>query len=113
MFLVDIRVLFVYNGAMKSADKKKEKCGAFDVIIFTNASAAGLYFIYNRQVKMKPTIEHKTTLHVFIIHGMNRKFNQVPGLISIFVWLNMKKIATKIHKETQREVAKKNRRKHD
>ncbi len=75
MFRVDIRILFVYNGAMKSVDKKKEKCGAFEVITFTNTSITGLYFIYNRQVKMRPTIEHKTTLHGFIIHGMNPKFN--------------------------------------
>jgi hypothetical protein len=92
MFLVNICVLFIYNGTMKSVNMKKEKCGAFDVIVFTNTSITGLYFIYNRQVKMRPTIEHKTTLHGFIIHGMNQKFNQFFGLISIFVWPNMKKI---------------------
>jgi hypothetical protein len=75
MFWVDIRILFVYNGVMKSANEKKEKSGAFDVFVFTNTSITGLYFIYNRQVKMRPTIEHKTTLHGFIIHGMNQKFN--------------------------------------
>ncbi len=56
-------------------NKKKEKIGAFDVFVFANSANKGLHFIYRRQMEMKPTKEHKTTLHVFIIHGMNQKFN--------------------------------------
>jgi hypothetical protein len=65
----------VYKGAMKSLNNEKEKIGAFDVFVFTNRYIKDFCFIYCRRMEMKPTKEHKTTLHVFIIHGMNQKFN--------------------------------------
>ena len=75
MYKVDIYILFVYKGAMKSLNKKKEMIGAFDVFVLTSSSIKGLRFIYRRQMEMKPTKEHKKILHVLIIHGMVQKFN--------------------------------------
>jgi hypothetical protein len=101
--MVDICVLFVYKGVMKSINKQKEKIGAFDVFVFTNSANKVLYFIHYRRIEMKPTKEHKTILHVFIIHGMVQKFNRRSSLMSTVIWPNKKNIATKIHKETQRK----------
>jgi hypothetical protein len=81
IFLVDICVLFVYKGPMKSMNKQKEKIGAFDVFVFANSAIKGLLFIYYRRMEMKTTKEHKTILHVFIIHGMIQKFNHRSNLI--------------------------------
>ena len=103
IFKVDICVLFVYKEAMKSLKKKKEKIGAFGVFDFTNRTIKGLHSICYRRMEMKPTKEHKTTLHVFIIHGMNQKFNHLLVLMSIIVLPHIKKIAAKIHKEAQRK----------
>jgi len=88
---------------MKSSIKEKDNNGAIDAGIFANSAIKGLPFICCRLMEMKTTKEHKTILHVLIIHGMNQKFNHLSNIKSTDVWSNMKKIATKIHKETQRK----------
>jgi hypothetical protein len=75
MFKIDIYILFVYKGAMKSLNKEKEMIGAFDVFVFTSSDIKGLHSVYCRRMELEPIKEHKTTLHVFIIHGMVQKFN--------------------------------------
>lgn len=81
MFWVDICAPFMYKGAMKNLNKEKEKIGAFGVFVFTNSAIKGLHFIYYRRMEIKYTKEHKTILHVFIIHGMIQKFNRFSSLI--------------------------------
>jgi hypothetical protein len=92
IFKVDICILFVYKAVMKCMNKQKEKIGAFDVFFFTNSVIKGLYFIYYRRMEIKPTKEHKTIHHVFIIHGMNQKFNRFLSFMSSVILKKMKKI---------------------
>jgi hypothetical protein len=66
---------------MKSLNKEKEKNGVFDEGVFTNSVIKGLPFICRRLMEMKTTKEHKTILHVLIIHGLVQKFNHFLSLI--------------------------------
>jgi hypothetical protein len=66
---------------MKSLNKEKEKNGAFDEGVFISSFIKGLPFICRRLMGIKSTKEHKTILHVLIIHGMNQKFNRLSNLI--------------------------------